>query len=152
MVFALSNPTSKSECTAEEAYRWSDGRALYASGSPFDPVTIGGRTFVSRQGNNSYIFPGVGLGAILSRTTRITDEMFMAAAQTLAHTVSGADLEQGSLYPPLKSVRDVSAKIAAAVIDVALEQGYARIVRPTDLLGTVRHAMYEPTYEQYVIE
>ena len=152
MIFALSNPTSKSECTAEQAYRWSDGRALFASGSPFDPVTIGGRTFVSRQGNNSYIFPGVGLGAILSRTTRITDEMFMAAAQALAHTVSAADLEQGSLYPPLKSVREVSAKFAATVIDVALEQGYARIVRPADLIGAVRRAMYEPSYEQYVLE
>ena len=113
---------------------------------------IAGRTYVPRQGNNSYIFPGVGLGAILSRTTRITDEMFMAAAQALAHTVSAADLEQGSLYPPLKSVREVSAKIAATVIEVALEQGYARIARPADLLGAVRRAMYEPAYEQYILE
>jgi malate dehydrogenase (oxaloacetate-decarboxylating)(NADP+) len=152
MIFALSNPTSKSECTAEQAYRWSDGRALFASGSPFDPVTFGGRTFVARQGNNSYIFPGVGLGAILSRTTRIIDEMFMAAAQALAQTVSAADLEQGSLYPPLKSVREVSAQIAATVIDVALELGYARIARPADLIGAVRRAMYDPAYEQYVLE
>ncbi|HZQ63069.1 MAG TPA: NAD-dependent malic enzyme [Casimicrobiaceae bacterium] len=152
MIFALSNPTSKSECTAEEAYRWSDGRALFASGSPFDPVTIGGRTYVSRQGNNSYIFPGVGLGAILSRTTRITNEMFLAAAKALAQQVSAGDLEQGSLYPPLKSVREVSAAIAAAVIEVALDQGYARIAPPADLFAFVMRSMYTPAYEQHVID
>ncbi len=115
IVFALSNPTSKSECTAEQAYTWSGGRALFASGSPFDPVTLGGRSYVSRQGNNSYIFPGVGLGVIVSRATRVTDEMFMAAAQSLAHDVTDTDLAQGSLYPPLADIRAVSAHIAAAV-------------------------------------
>ncbi len=151
MIFALSNPTSQSECTAEQAYRWSDGRALFACGSPFDPVTLAGRTYVPRQGNNSYIFPGVGLGAIVTRTTRITDEMFMAAARALAQQVTQQDLDQGSLYPPLKNVRDVSAHIAVAVADVAFQQGYARITRPADLLGFVRAQMYEPRYEQYTI-
>ncbi len=120
IVFALSNPTSKAECSAAEAYRHTDGRALFACGSPYDPVTIGGKTFVPRQGNNSYIFPGVGLGAIASEATRVTDEMFMAAAETLAKLVCDADLAQGSLYPALPRIREVSAQIAAAVARVAL--------------------------------
>src|SRR4030095_17025831 len=89
IIFALSNPTSKSECTAAQAYEWSGGRALYASGSPFDPVPLGGKTFVPRQGNNSYIFPGLGLGAIVSRSRRITDSMFLTTAQALARPVTG---------------------------------------------------------------
>jgi malate dehydrogenase (oxaloacetate-decarboxylating)(NADP+) len=150
IVFALSNPTSKSECTAEEAYRATGGRALFACGSPFDPVPYDGRTLVPRQGNNSYIFPGVGLGAIVSRTSRITDEMFMAAAQTLAGLVSDADLAQGSLYPSLSRVRVVSAHIAAAVVSIAIERGLAGIPAPADVLAFVRAHMYEPQYASYV--
>jgi malate dehydrogenase (oxaloacetate-decarboxylating)(NADP+) len=152
IVFALSNPTSQSECTAEQAYRWSGGRALFACGSPFDPVTIDGATHVPRQGNNSYIFPGVGLAAVAVRATRITDEMFMAAARTLALQVTEADLRQGSLYPPLAHVRDVSAHIAAAVASVAYEQGFAKAAKPADLLAYVRSQMYEPRYAQYVAD
>src|SRR3954464_1416423 len=111
IVFALSNPTSKAECSAEDAYRYTDGRALFACGSPYDPVKLNGRTFVPRQGNNSYIFPGVGLGVIASGARLVTDEMFMAAAHTLANCVTGADLEQGSLYPALPRIREVSAHI-----------------------------------------
>jgi malate dehydrogenase (oxaloacetate-decarboxylating)(NADP+) len=150
IVFALSNPTSKSECTAEQAYRWSDGRALFASGSPFDAVTIDGRTFVPRQGNNSYIFPGVGLGAIVTRAKHVTDQMFMAAVDALVEQVKKSDLDQGSLYPPLARVRDVSAHIAAAVAQVAFDRGLAGVPRPADLLGFVRSQMYEPVYRQYV--
>jgi malate dehydrogenase (oxaloacetate-decarboxylating)(NADP+) len=149
IVFALSNPTSKSECTAEQAYAWSDGRALFASGSPFDPVTLGARRFVPRQGNNSYIFPGVGLGVVAVRASRVTDEMFMAAARTLAAQVSEEDIAQGSLYPPLSRVRDVSAHIAAAVAEVAFRAGLADIDRPDDLLEAVRAQMYEPRYAAY---
>jgi malate dehydrogenase (oxaloacetate-decarboxylating)(NADP+) len=149
IVFALSNPTSKSECTAQQAYEWSGGRALFASGSPFDPVNFGGRTLVPRQGNNSYIFPGVGLGAIAVSAKRITDEMFLAAAQALAEQVTDADLAQGSLYPPLSQVRDVSAHIGAAVARVALEQGHAGIEPPADLLAHVRAHMYAPEYERH---
>jgi hypothetical protein len=124
IVFALSNPTSRAECTAQEAYEWSGGKALFASGSPFAPdFTLGGQTFVPRQGNNSYIFPGVGLGAIAVRTRRVTDEMFLAAARALAAQVTPQDLAQGSLYPPLASVRDVSAHIAASVAEVACLAG-----------------------------
>jgi len=149
IVFALSNPTSKSECTAEQAYRGSDGRALFACGSPFDPVTIGGKTHVPRQGNNSYIFPGVGLAAIASGAKRVTDAMFMAAARTLAAQVTAGDLAQGSLYPPLAHVRDVSAHIAAAVAEVAYEQGLATVPRPADMLAYIRSQMYEPRYATY---
>jgi malate dehydrogenase (oxaloacetate-decarboxylating)(NADP+) len=150
IVFALSNPTSKAECTATQAYRWSDGRALFACGSPFDPVTLDGRTHVPRQGNNSYIFPGVGLGVIASGSTRVTDEMFMAAAQTLAEQVTEEDLQQGSLYPPLQNIREVSAHIAAATAAVAYRRGLAPGLEPADLLGFVKARMYEPCYATYV--
>ena len=150
MVFALSNPTSKSECTAAQAYRWSEGRALFACGSPFDPVSLDGKTFVPRQGNNSYIFPGVGLGVIASRASRVTDEMFMAAARTLAEQVTQQDLEQGSLYPPLGNIREVSAHIAAAVAAVAYRRGLAREPEPANLLAYVKSRMYEPRYSTYV--
>ena len=123
IVFALSNPTSKAECTAEEAYQGTDGRALFACGSPFAPVQFEGKTLVPRQGNNAYIFPGVGLGAIACGATRITDEMFLAAAETLAAYVTPADLAQGSLLPPLSNIREVSAHIAVAVAEVAFQRG-----------------------------
>jgi malate dehydrogenase (oxaloacetate-decarboxylating)(NADP+) len=149
IVFALSNPTSKSECTAQEAYRWTEGRALFASGSPFDAVDYEGRRFVPRQGNNSYIFPGVGLGAIASKARHVNDAMFLAAAEALAATVSEADLAQGSLYPPLLAVREVSARIGAAVAGVAYTQGLAGAPAPADLLEYVRAQMYEPRYPRY---
>jgi len=149
VVFALSNPTSKSECTAEQAYTWSGGRALFASGSPFDAVTVDGKCFVPRQGNNSYIFPGVGLGVVAVRASRVTDEMFMAAARTLAESVSPEDLAQGSLYPPLRGVREVSARIAAVVAEVAFRAELAEIERPDDLLAFMRSQMYDPTYPTY---
>ncbi|MGA9001155.1 MAG: oxaloacetate-decarboxylating malate dehydrogenase, partial [Pseudolabrys sp.] len=146
IVFALSNPTSKAECSAEDAYRHTDGRALFACGSPYDPVVLNGKTFVPRQGNNSYIFPGVGLGAIVSGTRLITNEMFLSAANTLAKLVSKEDLDQGSLYPALPRIRDVSAHIAAAVARVAYIRGLAVGKPPKNLLAYVRSQMYDPRY------
>jgi len=147
IIFALSNPTSKSECTAEEAYRYTGGRALFACGSPFDPVTVNGQTFVPRQGNNSYIFPGVGLGAIVSGAQRITDEMFMSAAHSLAHDVTETDLKQGSLYPALPRIRDVSSNIAAAVARVAYQGSLGTGEVPGDIAAHVQKQMYDPRYE-----
>ena len=149
IVFALSNPTSKSECTAEQAYAWSQGRALFACGSPFDPVVMKGRTYVPRQGNNSYIFPGVGLGVVASGARRVTDEMFLAAARTLARQTSKTDLAQGSLYPPLARIRDVSAQIAAAVAEVAFARRLTSRRKPANVLAYIRSQMYDPRYPRY---
>lgn len=146
IVFALSNPTSKAECSAEEAYRYTGGRALFACGSPYDPVALNGKIFVPRQGNNSYIFPGVGLGAIASGAKLVTDEMFMAAAHTLADCVGKDDLDQGSLYPALPRLREVSAKIGAAVAQVAYQRGLAQGAAPNDLTSFVQSQMYDPRY------
>lgn len=150
IVFALSNPTSKAECTAEEAYIATQGRALFACGSPFDPVVYQGNTLVPRQGNNAYIFPGLGLGAIACGAKHITDEMFLAAAHTLAASVTPEDLAQGSLLPPLTRVREVSVQIATAVAEVIFEQGLASKSRPEDLRALVRAHVYDPRYVSYV--
>jgi malate dehydrogenase (oxaloacetate-decarboxylating)(NADP+) len=150
IIFSLSNPTSKSECTATEAYQWTDGRAIFASGSPFDPVTVNGQTFIPAQGNNAYIFPGVGLGVLVSGARLVTDEMFMAAAKTLAAKVSENDLANGRIYPPLSKIREVSAKIATAVAAVAYQQGLATVPKPEDLPAMVLAQMYEPDYQNYL--
>jgi malate dehydrogenase (oxaloacetate-decarboxylating)(NADP+) len=149
IVFSLSNPTSKAECTAEQAYTWSDGRAVFASGSPFGPVTLGNRTFVPRQGNNCYIFPGVGLGVLAVAARRVTDEMFMAAARALAASVSQADLDRGAIFPPLTMMRDVSVQVATAVAEVAYRQGHATSPRPPDLRAHVASCMWQPDYPVY---
>ncbi|NCD19427.1 MAG: NAD-dependent malic enzyme [Actinobacteria bacterium] len=145
-IFALSNPTSKAECTAARAYEWTEGRAVFSSGSPFAPVEYQGRTLVPGQGNNAYMFPGVGLGVTAVESGRVTDEMFMVAARTLAGLVSEDHLASGSLYPPLRDIREISAAIAVAVAELAHSQGLARVPRPEDLAAQVRDRMWSPVY------
>ncbi|PKM11608.1 MAG: NAD-dependent malic enzyme [Gammaproteobacteria bacterium HGW-Gammaproteobacteria-3] len=146
VIFALSNPTSRAECTAEQAYRWSDGRAVFASGSPFAPVEYQGRTLRPGQGNNAYIFPGIGLGALACNARQISDEMFLEAARVLADNVSAEDLTAGTLYPPLAKIRQVSLEIAVAVAAIAYGQNLARAPRPHDLARMIKAMMYDPGY------
>jgi malate dehydrogenase (oxaloacetate-decarboxylating)(NADP+) len=150
IVFSLSNPTSKCECTAEEAYLGTDGRAIFASGSPFGPVKFNGTRLVPAQGNNVYIFPGVGLGVVASWARHVTDEMFLVAARTLAREVSETDLKIGRVYPPLPRIREVSMTIAVAVAEVAYKRGLATKPRPEDLPGYIETLIYEPEYTSYV--
>lgn len=150
IVMALSNPTSKSECTAEEAYNCTQGRALFASGSPFKPVTVNGKTYTPSQANNAYIFPGMALGCIISGTIRIQDDMFTEAAAALASLVSKDDIEKGLIYPVFSYIRKISAHIAAAVAKRAYELGLAtRIPQPEDLVKYAESCMYSPAYRQY---
>ena len=144
IIFALSNPTSRAECDAETAYRATEGRALFASGSPFAPVDACGRHFVPRQGNNSYVFPGLGLGAVFANARMMPTGMFLTAARELAALVSEEDLAQGSLYPSLSEVRHVSMKIGAAVATYAYEHGLAGNERPSDIEAAVTDFMYRP--------
>ena len=146
IVFPLSNPTSKSECTGEQAITWSDGRAIVATGSPFAPVECNGHRFRIGQGNNAFIFPGVGLGLWVGRVKRVTDAMFLDAARALADIVSDADLAEGAVYPKLTRIRECSHAVACAVIRRAVEEGHADAAVLDNLEATVRAAMWEPVY------
>ncbi|XP_059431961.1 NADP-dependent malic enzyme [Corylus avellana] len=150
LILALSNPTSQSECTAEEAYTWSKGRAIFASGSPFDPVEYNGKTFFSGQSNNAYIFPGFGLGIVISGAIRVHDEMLLAASEALAGQVTKEITKKGLIYPPLSSIRKISAQIAASVAAKAYEIGVAtRLPRPENLVKYAESCMYTPVYRNY---
>jgi malate dehydrogenase (oxaloacetate-decarboxylating)(NADP+) len=146
IIFPYSNPTSRSECTAEEAYRWSKGQAIFASGSPFGPVEIEGRQFVPGQGNNVYIFPAMGMAVFATESTRVTEEMFIVAAKAVAEQVSDESLEKGLIYPPQSRIFEASMHVAAKVAEYIFEHGFARVERPRDLLEHMKSVAYSPVY------
>ncbi|KAL8098954.1 hypothetical protein AgCh_031600 [Apium graveolens] len=150
VIFALSNPTSRSECTAKEAYTWSKGRAIYASGSPFDPVEYNGKIYAPGQANNAYIFPGFGLGLIISGAIRVHDDMLLAASEALAAEVTQENFDKGLIFPPFTNIRKISAHIAARVAAKAYELGLAtRLPQPQDLVAYAESCMYSPNYRNY---
>jgi malate dehydrogenase (oxaloacetate-decarboxylating)(NADP+) len=144
VIFALSNPTSKAECTAEQVYGWSNGMAVFASGSPFGKVEYRGQEFRPGQGNNAYVFPGVGLGAVACKARLIPDDFFLTAAHTLAGLVKDEQIRHGALYPPLSELRAVSLAIAVSVAERAYESGLARSERPRNLAKAIADTMYDP--------
>lgn len=146
VIFALSNPTSRAECTAEQAYEWSQGQAVFTSGSPFGVVEYKGKLHRPGQGNNAYVFPGIGLGAIACNARKINDAMFLSSAQALADLVSQEDLDTGTLYPPLSDIRKVSLSIAIAVAEKAWEHDLACDPRLVDLEQKISGLMYNPDY------
>src|SRR5438132_582813 len=146
IIFPYSNPTSRSECTAEEAYRWSEGRAVFASGSPFPPVEINGRRFVPGQGNNVYIFPAMGMAVFATEAKRVTEEMFIVAAQAVAEQVTEENLAMGLIYPPQSHILNASLHVAERIAGYIFDQGLARVPRPDDVGVLVRARAYPPLY------
>jgi malate dehydrogenase (oxaloacetate-decarboxylating)(NADP+) len=146
IVFAYSNPTDHAECTAEQAYRWSEGRALYAAGVPFPPVRVGNKTLIPGQGNNLYIFPAVGLAIYATKAKRVTDEMFIVAARAVADQVTPAELDEGLLYPPQSDILPTEVTTARAVCEVVFDRGLAGVPKPSDLSAFLQAQLYHPEY------
>jgi malate dehydrogenase (oxaloacetate-decarboxylating)(NADP+) len=148
IVFALSNPTDHAECTAAEAYGWTEGRAIYAAGVQFPPVRAGGRTVVPSQANNVYIFPAIGMAVYATRARRVTDEMFIAAGRAVAAQVTEEELAQGMLFPPQASILEIAPVAAARVAEVIFAGGLARVEEPADVARFIRAHAYEATYRR----
>jgi malate dehydrogenase (oxaloacetate-decarboxylating)(NADP+) len=146
IIFPYSNPTSRSECTAEEAYRWSQGRAIFASGSPFPPVEIAGKTFVPGQGNNVYIFPAMGMAVFATEATRVAEEMFIVAARAVAEQVTDQSLASGLIYPPQSQILKASLHVATRVAEYIFDKTLARVSRPNDIGALIRARAYRPVY------
>jgi malate dehydrogenase (oxaloacetate-decarboxylating)(NADP+) len=146
IIFPYSNPTSRSECTAEEAYRWSQGRAIFASGSPFPPVEVAGKTFVPGQGNNVYIFPAMGMAIFATEANRVTEEMFIVAARAVAEQVTDQSLATGLIYPPQSQILKASLHVATRVAEYVFDKNLARVSRPNDIGALIRARAYRPVY------
>jgi len=147
IIFPLSNPTHLAECTAEQAWQWTNGTVLFASGSPFDAVAFNGQTFVPGQGNNAYIFPGIGLGVVAGGLRHVTDDMFRRAARALADIVTADDVAKGCLFPPISNIRYVSQRLAVAVLQEGIRAGLAtRVERVEEAEEAVKKEMYDPSY------
>lgn len=146
VIMPCSNPTSHSECTAEEAYGFTNGRAVFASGSPFKPVTINDKTFYPTQGNNVYIFPALGLAVYATKAKIITDGMFIKALYSLSEQVTKEDLEKGLVYPPMQNIHKVSLKVAIDVAEYIFDNGFASISKPENVESFVMDKVYKPEY------
>ena len=146
VVLALSNPTEKAECTSEQAYTWSKGKAIYAAGVQFPPVHYDGQTFLPGQANNFYIFPAVGMAIFATQASRVTDEMFIEAASAVADQVPSDLLKQGLLYPPQSDILETEIQTAARVAKLVFDSGLARVERPTDMVSFIRRHVYKPEY------
>ena len=149
VIFPLSNPTTKTEAIPADILAWTEGRALIATGSPFDPVTVNGADHLIGQANNVFIFPGMGLGAIVAEAREITDEMFLLAARTLAEMVTPERLAMGALYPAISELRKVSREIAAKVVCQSRDCGVGRLYRDEEILDAIDSAMWYPEYLPY---
>jgi malate dehydrogenase (oxaloacetate-decarboxylating)(NADP+) len=148
IIFPYSNPTSRSECTAEEAYKWSKGNAIFASGSPFEPVTLLGKTFIPGQGNNVYIFPAMGMAVLATQASRVTEEMFIVAAKAVADQVTQDELDSGLIYPPQSQILNASLRTATKIAEYIFEQGLARVKKPKDIEAHIHKMAYKPVYEK----
>jgi malate dehydrogenase (oxaloacetate-decarboxylating)(NADP+) len=147
VILALSNPTEHAECTAEQAYTWSKGKAIYAAGVQFEPVHYNGETFLPGQANNFYIFPAVGMAIFATQAKRVTDEMFIEAGQAVADQVPSELLNQGLLYPLQSNILETEIQTAARVAKLVFDSGLARVPRPTDMVGFIREHVYKPEYK-----
>lgn len=146
IIFALSNPTDRTECTAEEAYRWSKGRVLYAAGVAFSPVRFGNKILIPGQGNNVFIFPAIGLAVYATRAKRVTDEMFFAVARGLAEQVTQAELDAGLLYPPQTNILETEIANAVRVCEVIFEHNLAQVDKPKNIRSWINEQLYTPHY------
>jgi len=146
IIFPYSNPTSHSECTAEEAYKYSKGKAIFASGSPFAPVTYKGKIFTPGQGNNVFIFPALGLAIFATEAKRVTDDMLITASEAVSEQVTKTDFDNGLIYPSVNNIAAVSFKVAVIIAEHIFEQGLAGVKRPKDLIQFIKSKMYFPVY------